>query len=84
MSECILVFPGFARAPSWCHVVIGTDNRGGTAVLLGELDDNPGTTVTNALENAAESVSRQLLDGDRSFKLYEYEHRSSGPVRDHG
>ena len=42
------------------------------AVLVGELDDNPGTSVTNALEQVAESVRRELLDDDPNFDLYEY------------
>jgi hypothetical protein len=72
MSQCILVFRGFGRAPSRCHVVVASDNRGAKAVLVGELDDNPGTTVTNAIEEVAESVKRELLDGDPDFVLYEY------------
>ena len=71
MSEHILIFRGFARASSLCHVVVASDDRD-RAVLLGELDDNPGTTVTNALESAAESVAQMLLGGDHDFSLYEY------------
>jgi hypothetical protein len=72
MSEHILVFRGFARASSWCHVVVGTDRQGRRAVLVGELDDNPGTTATNAIEQVAEAVTSRLLGGDREFELYEY------------
>jgi hypothetical protein len=72
MSECILVYRGFARSPGWCHVVVAHDQAGGTAVLVGELDDNPGTAVTNALEQIADIVRRELVDGDSDFVLYEY------------
>lgn len=72
MSQFILVFRGFGRSPSWCHVVVASDTSGAKGVLVGELDDNPGTTVTNALEEVAESVRRELLDGDPNFDLYEY------------
>jgi hypothetical protein len=72
MSESILIFRGFARRASWCHVVVATDDQGATAVLVGELDDNPGTTVTNALEQVAATITSRLLDGDRHFDLYEY------------
>jgi hypothetical protein len=72
MSQFILVFRGLGRSPSWCHVVVASDERGAKAVLVGELDDNPGTTVTNALEEVAESIRRELLDGDPHFELYEY------------
>jgi len=71
MSESILVIPGFARAPVRCHVVIATGQQG-RAVLVGELEDNPGTSVTNALEFVAESVARGLLEDDRNFAFYEY------------
>jgi hypothetical protein len=55
------------------EVMLVTANaRGARAVLVGELDDNPGTTVTNALEGLAESVRRELLDGDPNFELYEF------------
>jgi len=39
---------------------------------VGELDDNPGTTVTNAIEQVAERIRCDLLDGDPHFELYEY------------
>lgn len=41
-------------------------------MLVGELDDNPGTSVTNAIEEVAEIVRLELLDGNPSFALYEY------------
>jgi hypothetical protein len=53
-------------------VVVASNERGETAVLVGELDDNPGTTVTNAIEQVAENIRRELLDGDATFELYEY------------
>jgi len=73
MSQQILVYRGFARDPGWCHVIVGRDERtGDTAVLVGELDDNPGTTITNALEEVAEAIKRYVLNGDSDFELYQY------------
>jgi hypothetical protein len=72
MNECILIFRGFARTPGWCHVVVGEDDRGHKAVLVGELDDNPGTSVLNATEQIADAVSRTLLGGSSRFELYEF------------
>jgi hypothetical protein len=72
ISQCILVFRGFARSPSVCHVANTTDDRGRRIVLAGELDDNPGTTLTNAIEQAAESIQRSLLHGEEGFELYQY------------
>ncbi|HYB24891.1 MAG TPA: hypothetical protein VED41_13900 [Solirubrobacteraceae bacterium] len=72
MSECILIFRGFGRDPGWCHVIVANDQRGARAVLVGELDDNPGTSVTNAIEEVAESIKREFLGGDSRFALYQY------------
>jgi len=72
MSQYILIFRGFARTPGWCHVVVGEDNHGQKAVLVGELDDNPGTSVINATEQVSDAISRTLLGGSSEFELYEY------------
>jgi hypothetical protein len=72
MSQYILIFRGFARTPAWCHVIVGHDDRGQSAVLVGELDDNPGTSVINATEQVTEAISQRLLHGGREFELYEY------------
>jgi hypothetical protein len=69
MNEYILIFRGFGRSPGWCHAVVDKQEK---KVLVGELDDNPGTTVTNAVEEVAEGVYGRLLSGDRDFELYEY------------
>lgn len=70
--QSILVYRGFARAPGWCHVVHGVNEEGAKAVLVGELDDNPGTSVTNAIEEVAASVKREMLGGEGDFTLFEY------------
>ena len=52
-------------------------------MLLGELDDNPSTSLTNGIEAAAKAVSDVLLQGDTKFRLYEYVPRglpSGGPT----
>jgi len=72
MSQYILIFRGFARSPAWCHVIVAHDDRAKKAVLVGELDDNPGTSVINATEQVAEAISRRLLQGCRDFELYQY------------
>jgi hypothetical protein len=72
MSQYLLIFRGFARSPAWCHVVVAHDDRGRNAVLVGELEDNAGTSVINATEQVAEAISQRLLHGSRDFVLYEY------------
>jgi hypothetical protein len=72
MSQYILIFRGFARSPAWCHVVAAHDDRGRQAVLVGELEDNRGTSVINATEEVAEAISQRVLHGSHDFELYEY------------
>ena len=73
MSQHILVYRGFARDPGWCHVIVGRDVRTGKkAVLVGELDDNPGTTVANALAEVAQAIKHYVLNDDADFELYLY------------
>jgi hypothetical protein len=73
MTEYILVFTGFARTPGWCHVVVAEGGHR-PAVLVGDLDDNPGTSVINATEEVAAEISRRLFKGEgpSAFTLFEY------------
>jgi len=72
-EQYLLRYDAFIVTPGICHVVI---TRNGQLpkpnVLLGELDDNPSTSLTNALETAAHAVSEKLLGGETDFNLYEY------------
>ncbi len=78
MTEYILVYPGFARSPGWCHVIASRD-AGTRSVLVGDLADNPGTSVINATEQIAALISERLFDGAAppEFEMFEYEPRSS-------
>jgi hypothetical protein len=72
MSEFILLYRGFANTRGWCHVVTSAPDV--PAVLVGQLDDNPGTSVTNAIEEIAALLSAHLFEGANSaeFEVYEY------------
>jgi hypothetical protein len=39
---------------------------------LGELDDNEGTSTTNALELIAEAVAHRLLNGTNDLTVYQW------------
>jgi len=73
MNEYILLYPGFARTPGWCHVIVA-GNGHPSAVLVGDLDDNPGTSVVNATEQIATAISERLFDGASpdDFAMFEY------------
>lgn len=73
MNEYILLYPGFARSPGWCHVVVAKNGHPGT-VLVGDLDDNPGTSVVNATEQIAAAISQRLFNGapPDDFAMFEY------------
>jgi hypothetical protein len=72
IREYLLRYRGFAAEPGVCHVVVAQNDRSST-VLVGSPEDNPGTSVTNALEQVAAEISTRILDGERNFPLYQYE-----------
>jgi hypothetical protein len=76
MTEYILKYPGFSRDPGVCHVVV-PDEGPLDSLLVGSLQDNPGTSVTNATEEIALALSELLFQGARSsaFTMFEYEPR---------
>jgi hypothetical protein len=71
VSQYILRYEGFARSSGVCHVVVGRQGRD-VAVLVGELEDNPGTSTINAIEQIAAAISNRLLDGRTDFSLYQF------------
>jgi hypothetical protein len=72
MTEYLLVYTGFARTPGWCHVIVA--DNGHPTVLVGDLDDNPGTSVINATEEVAVAISQKLFNGagPNDFTMFEY------------
>jgi hypothetical protein len=74
INEFILMFRGFARTPGLCHVVVSQDDHASHA-LVGELADNPGTSILNATDEIGAAISSYLLNdaGPQEFTLFEYE-----------
>lgn len=60
--ELVFDFLGYGIHPSRCHLKI-VEHEGLATVTLTELMDNPGTAVTNAIEDLATEVFRQFLTG---------------------
>jgi hypothetical protein len=71
VQEYLLVYTGFGTSIGVCHVVLSRSPEE-AMVLVGQLEDNPGTSVTNAIERVAERISTNLLDGREAFELFEY------------
>jgi len=72
IREYLLQYRGFGAEPGICHVVVA-QNGGPATVLVGAPKENPGTSVTNALEEVAAQISTLILGGERDFPLYQYE-----------
>jgi len=73
IEEYLLAYPGFSAEPGICHLIVAGDAPGGPAVLIGDLEGNPGTSPTNALERVASAIAQRLFDGQLAFRLYQYE-----------
>jgi hypothetical protein len=72
MTEYLLTYAGFSKVPGICHVIAADES---TDVLVGDLDDNPGTSVVNATEEIGWALSRLLFDKQdpAAFRLFEYD-----------
>lgn len=64
-----------------CHVRVYEEPGRLPVVIAGGLMDNPGTTITNAIEMVAAAIQRSLFADGREFRLIEH-HPSSLTVRD--
>jgi hypothetical protein len=72
MREQLLPFEGLHEIDGLCHV--RTYERPGRmpVVIVGELDDNPGTKVRKAIPAVARAIQQELFDDGREFLLVEY------------
>ena len=69
----IFHYKGYGVHPSKCGVsIIGGDD--GKTVVLTELPDNPGTSVTNFAEGIATAVKHELLPDFPFYKIKWVEH----------
>lgn len=68
LTEYIMLFDGFSGRPSVCHLLLAPAE----GVVLGELDDNPGTSLTNALELACAAVADEFFDRSTTFPVFEW------------
>jgi hypothetical protein len=71
IHDTLLPFPGLHDIDGLCHVRVY--ERGGQppVVIVGELDDNPGTKVRNGIEMVARAVQREFFADGTGFLLFE-------------
>jgi hypothetical protein len=70
--ESLMRYQGLNGADGVCHVRVFERPGELPVVIAGNLDDNPGTTITNAIEMVAEAVKRNVISDGREFKLIEH------------
>lgn len=70
-------YPGFGGAPSHCRLRVWRDPDFAPVVIVYELDDNPGTSVTNRAELLAWQVWNEL-ERPRPFNYFESYTRPDG------
>lgn len=69
LDQYILEYGGFSVSRGRCHVVLARELE---RVLVGDPRDNPGTSVTNAIEQVAFDLRRTLSIDLNNGGLYEY------------
>src|SRR5271155_5119795 len=74
--ESLLRYQGFHGTEGLCHVRVYEQAGRLPIVIVGALDDGPGTSTTNAIEMVAAAVQDGCFADSREFELVEY-HPSS-------
>jgi hypothetical protein len=72
VSEQLLPFDGLHGIDGLCHVRVYEHPGRLPVVIAGDLEDNPGTRLTNGIELVAHAVQQELLPDGREFQLVEY------------
>ena len=69
--ERLLPFQGLHDIDGLCHVRVYERPGRLPVVIAGELDDNPGTKISNGAAMVADAVQRELFPEGREFVLVE-------------
>lgn len=70
--ELLLPYQGLNDFDGLCHIRVYEQPGQLPVVIAGELDDNPGTSITNAIEMVAAAVQRSEFSNGREFQLVEH------------
>ena len=71
MLDRLLRYAGLNGFDGLTHIRAYEQPDGSLIVIAGELSDNPGTSVTNAIEAVGEAVAREVAQG-KTFRLIEH------------
>jgi hypothetical protein len=70
--ELLLTYQGLNGFDGLCHIRVYEQPGQLPVVIAGALDDNPGTSITNAIEMVAAAVQRSEFADGREFRLIEH------------
>ncbi|WP_249019468.1 hypothetical protein [Conexibacter sp. S30A1] len=70
--ELLLTFPGIGGMQGICHARAYEAPGYRPVVIAGELTDNPGTYIPNAIETLAHTIQEQLYPDGREFQLIQH------------
>ena len=70
--ELLLAYPGLHGLDGLCHLRVYEQPDHLPVVIAGALDDNPGSSTTNAIARLAAAVQASQFPGGRGFRLIEH------------
>ena len=70
--ETLISYRGFHGIDGLCHVRVFEAPGRLPVVIAGALDDNTGTSITNAVEMVAAAIKQKLFPEGREFELIEH------------
>lgn len=70
--ELLMAYQGLDGCEGLCHVRVYEQPGRLAVVIVGGLDDNPGTAIALVIETVAAAVQRRLFADGREFRLIEH------------
>src|ERR1700683_5485743 len=70
--QALLPYQGFHGTQGLCHLRVYEQPGRLPIVIAGALDDNPATSITNAIEMVAAAIQAGVINDGREFELIEH------------
>jgi hypothetical protein len=70
--QSLLPYQGFHGTRGLCHIRVYEQPGRLPVVIVGALDDGPGTSITNAIEMVAAAIQASVFTDGREFELIEH------------